>query len=308
MMAPIDLAVRGERRGQRVGQAVDARASARRSGRRPVCRSPAIRSGAWHGVAVGRVVGSPSGATAPMREPRSSSRPRRPPPRPARRRSATTGMATGIAFRPIRLGDDRILEVGDRQPGRRVGHAGPGADQRRLEDPCVGAAAGDDDVVGAGRLGQLARRSRRGSRRARSSATGSTGSARTTRPPRGDRPRGPRRPGGGGSRRTRRRAARPTTAQSIGRACLGGEPKDGDQAEDEERAGEDPPGASSCDVQVSRRGGQAGWRDHSRREQRMAVRARPVHPRPLVPMAIADQYFRTGRSVRLPGSPARAAS
>ena len=36
-----------------------------------------------------------------------------------------------------------------------VRHARPGADERRLEHPGIGSPADDDDVVGAGRLGQL---------------------------------------------------------------------------------------------------------------------------------------------------------
>ncbi len=44
----------------------------------------------------------------------------------------------------------RVLEVGDREERRRARAAGPGVDERRLEDASVRPAAGDDDVVGPG--------------------------------------------------------------------------------------------------------------------------------------------------------------
>ena len=71
--------------------------------------------------------------------------------RPARRAPATTGIATGS-----RSSGPASGATGSSRSaiGRRVvesGHAGPRADERRLEDPRVGAPPGDDDVVGAGR-------------------------------------------------------------------------------------------------------------------------------------------------------------
>ena len=153
-----DAVVRGQRRGQRVGQAVDlpdpagdplgdgcparlaaADAVARRSGtaasRRPATRSP----------------------RRDARRRRSSSRPRerRRPRRPARRDVGPTGIGDRLA-----RGRRSAATVGrstgsSRSPiGRSVvesGTPGPGADERRLEDAGVGPAAGDDDVVGAGR-------------------------------------------------------------------------------------------------------------------------------------------------------------
>ncbi len=205
----------GQRRGQRVGQAVDLREPARRSGRRPAGARAA------RGAAAGRA--APTVAPArrrprAIRAVRSSIRAAEaargdglggPRPRPGWR--PARGRAGVVARRP----DPR----GRRSAGSVVesGTPGAGADERRLEDAGVGPAAGDDDVVGAGRVGQLVDDGAEDRVGRRPSATGPTGSGRTIRPPRAGRPRARRRPGDGGSAASPTTSTRPTTTQSIGR-------------------------------------------------------------------------------------------
>ena len=56
----------------------------------------------------------------------------------------------------VRVRVRRILEIARSGTSvEEVGHAGPGADEHRLEDPGVGAATDDDDVVGAGAGAEL---------------------------------------------------------------------------------------------------------------------------------------------------------
>ena len=50
---------------------------------------------------------------------------------------------------------DPLLEVRDWQDRRRVGHAGAGAHERRVEDPRARAPAGHHDVIRPRRLGEL---------------------------------------------------------------------------------------------------------------------------------------------------------
>ncbi len=188
-----------------------------------------------------------NGPAAAIRALSWSNRPRMPPAATGVRRLGPDGMATGSR----RTRSRSVVGGSSRSPiGRRVVESGtPGRALTSVASStrASGPAAGDDDVVRAGRIGQLVddraedRVGRHGARQAR------TGCARTIRPPRAGRPRARRRPGGGGSRRTRRRTEG-DDAQSIGRARSSDEPDHGDQAEDEERDGEDPPRSSDPTV------------------------------------------------------------
>ena len=144
------LTVRGQRCGQRVGQAVDLAGP----GGDPVrdsCRAPGMPSAAGALEAGG------------TDERRARTDPRGQVVEPAAQaagddRLAQLGDHRDRDRHPLvagRVGCDRVLEIGDRQPGHRVRDARTRADEGRLEDSRVGASAGDDDVVGAGRTGEL---------------------------------------------------------------------------------------------------------------------------------------------------------
>ena len=225
--------------------------------------------------------------------------------------SAPTGIATGSAHGRL-VAVDRVLEVGDRQERRRVGHARPGADERRLEDAGVGPAPDDDDVVGArsprpssldDRVEDRVRRDRAGQARTGCGRTISASSRRPTSSA-GD----GLAVADGGDADDERRGRR--SAQSTGRRARPATRSDGDQAEDEERGGEDPPGPSDPTIRRVRGSRRRGWVVRSRRDQRMAVRSPRVHPDALVLVASGTRTSYYGRrrscpSARRAGAPRR---
>ncbi len=242
--------LRGQRGGERIGQAVDLsgtsgdpfgdllplagpptgrRHGGRRAGERTGCRDP------------GRQFVDPAAQTAGRDPLRHVGHDR------DGDRFASVGRAIVL---------DGILEIADRQEGRRIVDTRTGADEGRLEDPCVGTPAGDDDMVGAGRLGELiddgpedrigrdrARQARQdpGERFGLFATTqfeGGDGLAVTDRGEADDEDEGDDRPVDGSRK-------------------LGTEPDQGDGSEDEERDGEDPPRSSDPTI---RRVGGSYWR------------------------------------------------
>ena len=127
----------------------------------------AARRSAWRRSRARRAGGLPC-ERGPRPDRRCGARPTRPrsrhrPCRAAADADAPTAAATaiGTATRPaVRPGDPeprstlgragRQLEVGDRQDRRGARHAGPPADERRLEDARLGMEPDDDGMVGAG--------------------------------------------------------------------------------------------------------------------------------------------------------------
>ena len=266
--------VRRQRRGQRVGQAVDL-ADRRRSGRRPLVLAgrpdPAMTAVARHG--------------RPPRSARSASnRPRMPPAATGRRRPI--GIATGSRRR---VGSASTDPRGRRSAGAssNSGTPGAGADERRLEDAGVGPPADDDDVVGAGRLGQLVddgvedRVGRDRARQAGQDAGERFGLLAPADLERGDRLRW--RIAANPTTNTR-----PTTTQSIGRRRLEREPQTRRSGRGRRRSrrrsttrvGSDGP---SCPAVGSRT---AGWLAHVR-DRGWRSGAAAVHRRSPVRMAVA---------------------
>jgi len=157
------------------------------------------------------------------------------------------GALEGLAAHGVALGGRWILEVADRQEGRRIGHARPRADERRLEHAGVGPAAGDDDVIRARRIGKLGddraedRVRRHGARQPGQDARERFGLLAPSDLERGDRfAVADRGEPDDEHQADDRPVDRPGTVQR--------DPHDGDQAENEERDGEDPPRSSDATV------------------------------------------------------------
>ena len=235
MTSPSD----GQRHGERVGQSVDLAgtagdplgdqlALARHAGRRPAASVDSALSGVAAAMPRGQVV---EPAPQAARDDGVAGPRRRPGWRPARGRPGLCS-STGSSRSPI---------------GRRVvesGTPGPGADERRLEHPGVGAPPRDDDVVRARRLGQLVddraqdRVGRHGARQARQDARERLGLLATADLERSD----------GLAVADGREADDRDEADDgpVERPRIGDQRGERDEAEDEERCGEDPPGASDA--------------------------------------------------------------
>ena len=167
---------------------------------------------------------------------------------------ARAAMRSAISWRSLGIRPaapalvDGILEVADRQDRGRFGDARPGADEGGLEDAGVRAPPRDDDVVSATGIGQL----------------GDDGIEDRVR---GDRPRQAGQDAGErfglfapadldlGDRLTVADRGEPDDEhegddEDVGGRRLEREAKRGDQPEDEEGAGEDPPSASRATLRV----------------------------------------------------------